>query len=89
MLPVHRLLLPCLHQLDASRDYSSSSSSSSQQLGGAVQQTSRLHTQPAPATVSQLTDEQRQELKHAVVGRWVWPSRQQYCCKVRQGTTGS
>lgn len=73
---LHRFLLPCLNGLDTAsslREYSSSSSLPDRPPGGAQQSSGQPD---APGTrqqplqhVSQLTQEQKQELKQAVVGR--------------------
>lgn len=75
---LHRYLLPCLNGLDAAsslREYSSSSSLPDRPPGGTQQSSGQpdapdagTRQQPLPH-VSQLTQEQKQELKHAVVGR--------------------
>lgn len=76
--PMHRLLLPCLYQYENSW-CNSSSCSSSQHSGhqGVVEQRCQLHKQPDAARplpplppVSQLTTEQKKELKQAAVDRW-------------------
>lgn len=71
LAPVHRLLLPCLNHLETTRDYGISSR---QQLDQPGVQQCQLHTQPdakmpSLPQVSQLTAEQKQELKQAVMGR--------------------
>lgn len=76
LLPsLQRYLLPCLNGLDTAssfRDYSSSSSSLPDRPPGGVLPDAAADAgkgqQPMPH-VSQLTQEQKQELKQAVIGR--------------------